>query len=69
MKCRSTSGCTEKTAHRQSRMYLVGLVELVGEISDTVCSVTIDTTWKLETYEASGCKEYIIGNTLENKFV
>ena len=47
--------------------YVVGPVELVGEVS---CSnVRRDTTSKFKAYEASGCKEYIICKPEEKEIV
>ncbi len=47
--------------------YVVGPVELVGEVSNS--SVRRDTTCKFEAYKASGCKEYIIWKPEENEIV
>ena len=47
--------------------YVVGPVELVGDISNS--SVRSDTASKLEAYRASGCMEYIVWKPAENKIV
>ena len=47
--------------------YIVGPVELVGEISAS--SVGIDETSKFDKYQTSGCKEYIVWKTEENEIV
>ncbi len=47
--------------------YVVGPVELVGEVSNS--SVRRDMTSKFEAYRASGCKEYINWKVEERKIV